>query len=230
MRDMPMDDKNTRSKGNVEPPPPPPEEEENREDQAEQTYFFHPIQLSNENEEILDEKEIEKAKSEVEQELQEVLKSISEEALQLSEFLIEENTVTTELCMSLKQILKKLNVCFNIPPQDLPLRRKVKKVVLNEEGILIVVHEKGDVTSSLLSEYSPEIVMAVLCAVLPELARVVSLYRKKLSTRVNFFGRLRKELKSVAKAIATTEEENASSEEEQTMDVVKDSVKQDMPR
>lgn len=193
-------------------------------EEKEEAYFFHPVQLSEEGGERLDEKEIEKSQAEIEQKLQELLRSINEETLQLSEFLIEENKMVNEICVALKQTLKKLNVSFNIPPRDLPLRKPVKKVILNEEGHLILVHEKGEVNSAFLAEYPPEIVMAVLWVIMPELAKVVMLYRKKISTRVNFFGKLKKELKSVAKAILGTEAPQES-ESGQSMDAVKEVTK-----
>jgi hypothetical protein len=216
-----MEEKNAKPKAAAETPP----KEENQSETPEETYFFHPMQLSEESEEILDEKEIEKSKVDIEQKLQELLKSISEETLQLSEFLMEENKLMNELCLSLKQILKKLNISFNIPPRDIPLRKKVKKVILNEEGHLILVHEKGDVNSAFLAEYPPEIVMAVLWVVMPELAKVVMLYRKKISTRANFFGRIKKELKGVVKAIVGKEASPESGSEQ--MDAVKESLKQE---
>jgi hypothetical protein len=200
-------------------------QEEAKEAAVEEAYFFHPVQLSEGSGEVLDEKEIEKSKTEIEQKLQELLKSINEETLQLSEFLMEENKMMEDLCMSLKQILKKLNVSFNIPPQNIPIRTKIKKVILNEEGHLILVHEKGDVNSGFLAEYPPEIVMAVLWNVMPELAKVVMLYRKKISMRVNFFGKVKKELKDVVKAIIGKEGASGSSDDEQAMDAVKESLK-----
>jgi hypothetical protein len=211
---------NTKSK-NAESAP---QEKESQNEVVEEPYFFHPIQLSEEGGETLDEKEIEKSKAEIEQKLQELLKGISEETLQLSEFLMEEKNMVNELCISLKQLLKKLNISFNIPPQNIPLRKKVKKVILNEEGHLIIVHEKGEVNSAFLAEYPPEIVMAVLWVIMPELAKVIMLYRKKISTRVNFFGKLKKELKGVAKAIVGSKEETAVSSGEHSMDVVKESL------
>jgi hypothetical protein len=130
----------------------------------------------------------------------------------------------SELCVSLKQILKKLNVSFDIPPQNLPLSKKVKKVILNEEGHLILVYEKDEVNSAFLAEYPPEIVMAALWVIMPELAKVVMLYRKKISTRANFFGKVKKELKSVVNAIVG-KEGTTEPEDEQVMDVVKETVK-----
>jgi len=207
-----------------EKPPQPQKQEEAQAEATEETYFFHPVQLSEEGGETLDEQEIEKTKGEIEQKLQELLKSISEETLQLSEFLMEENKIMDELCVSLKQILKKLNVSFNIPPQDIPLRKKAKKVILNEEGHLILVYEKGEVHSAFLAEYPPEIVMAVLLITMPEMAKVIMLYRKKISTRVSFFGKIRKELKNVAKAIIGSGQEGTSISQEQSMDAVKEEI------
>jgi len=215
-----MAEKNTKSKENAEQS----QNQENQSEVAQETHFFHPVQLTEESEEILDEKEIEKSKVEIEQKLQELLKNISEETLQLSEFLMEENKLMSDLCVSLKQILKKLNVSFNIPPQDLPIHKKVKKVILNEEGHLILIYEKGDVYSAFLAEYPPEIVMATLWIVMPELAKVVMLYRKKIGTRVNFFGKVKKELKGVVKAIVG-KEGTLESDGEQVMDAIEESVK-----
>lgn len=214
-----MAEKNTKPKEDTEQPP----NQESQSEAIEEAHFFHPVQLSERSEEILDEKEIEKSKVEIEQKLQELLKSINEETLQLSEFLMEESKLMRELCISLRQILKKLNVSFNIPPQDLPLPKRVEKVILNEEGHLILVYGKGEVNSAFLAEYSPEIVMAALWIIMPELAKVVMLYRKKISTRVNFFGKVKKELKSVVKAIVG--KDSADTDEEQMIDVVQESVK-----
>ncbi len=220
-----MEKKDAKPNENVKPQPQ--KQEEKQEEVVEETYFFHPVQLSEESGEILDEKEIEKSKVEIEQKLQELLKSINEETLQLSEFLMEENKIMDDLCMSLKQILKKLNVSFNIPPRDVPLRKKVKKVILNEEGHLILVYEKGEVYSAFLAEYPPEIVMAVLLVVMPEMAKVIMLYRKKISTRVNFFGRIKKELKGAVKAIVGSKEAASDASGKQTMDAVKEALKTD---
>ncbi|MEM3566629.1 MAG: hypothetical protein QXK18_07145 [Candidatus Bathyarchaeia archaeon] len=193
---------------------------ENQEEVLEEAHFFHPLQFS-ESEEVLNAEEIEKHKMELEQKLQELLRSISEETLQLSEFLMEEDRLVKELCISMRQILKKLNVSFNIPPREIPIKAKVKKVILNEECHLILVYEKGEVHSAFLAEYPPEIVMATLMVIMPELAEVIMLYRKKISTRVSFFNRIKKELKNVVKAIVGSREAET---EKESMDAVKDSL------
>jgi hypothetical protein len=216
-----MENKDAKTTENA---PQPQKQEEAQTEVVEEAYFFHPVQLSEEIGEVLNEQEIEKSTVEVEQKLQEILKSIREETMQLSEFFMEENKVMNELCISLKQILKKLNVSFNIPPQDVPLKKRVKKVILNEEGHLILVYEKGEVHSAFLAEYPPEIVMAVLLVVMPEMAKVIMLYKKKISTRVSFFGKIRKELKSIVKAIISSGQEGASVSQGQPIDAIKEEI------
>jgi len=185
---------------------------------VDEAYFFHPLEIS-EGEQTSSVEDFEKRKADFEQKLQELLRSISEETLQLSEFLMEENRLITELCDSLKHILKKLKVSFYIPPQEIPIRGKVKKVILNNECHLILVSEKGDVHSAFLAEYPPEIVLATLLVIMPELAEALMLYRKRISARVNIFGRIKKELKSVVKALVGSQ--GTASAERESMDAVK---------
>ncbi len=193
-------------------------EEKIQEESVDEAYFFHPLEVS-ESEQTSSLEEFEKHKADFEQKLQELLRSISEETLQLSEFLMEEDRLIRELCDSLKQILKKLKVSFYIPPREIPIRGKVKKVILNDECHLILVYEKGEVHSAFLAEYSPEIVLATLLVIMPELAEALTLYRKRISTRVNLFGRIKKELKNVVKAIVGSKE--AIETEKEPRDAVK---------
>ncbi|MEM2280591.1 MAG: hypothetical protein QXZ68_01175 [Candidatus Bathyarchaeia archaeon] len=195
--------------------------EDVHEEIVDKVYFFHPLEVS-EGGEVSSVEEVEKYKAEFEQKLQELLRSISEETLQLSEFLMEEEKLIKELCTSLKQVLKKLKVSFYIPPQEIPIKGKVKRVILNEECHLILVYEKGDVHSAFLAEYSPEIVLATLMVIMPELAEVLMLYRKRISTRVNFFGRIKKELKNIVKAIVGSQETVES--ERESMNAVKSAI------
>ncbi|HDI07462.1 MAG TPA: hypothetical protein ENF76_03755 [Candidatus Bathyarchaeota archaeon] len=191
----------------------------------EEAYFYHPVEISGKAVETLDEQEAERLRAEVEQKMQEILQILDEETLQLSEFLMEEKNLTVELCTLLRHILKKLHISFNIPPKNVPLREKMKKVVLNEECHLIVMYEKGEVDSMFLAEYPPEIVMAVLWDVIPELAKAITIYRKKISTRVNFFGKLRKQLKNIFKAMVASKG-NARVEEGETLDAVKQALEE----
>jgi len=172
-----------------------------------EAHFFHPLQSS-------DEKETVASVDETEKQLKELMQGINEETSQLSEFLTEENKLVSELCLSLKQILKKLEVAINIPPQNIQLQEKVKKVILNEKGELVLIPEQGEKNSAFLAEYPPEVVMSVLWVIMPELAKAIKMYKRKLGARVNFFIGLKKELQKITKAIVK-EEENTKPNGEQ---------------
>lgn len=201
---------NTQPNENKEPAQKP----EGQTKTAEDAQVFCPAQLTNESREKLDEKGIESLKADAEQKLQELLRIVDEESTQLNRFLMDENKLVLDACMSLTLVLKKLRISFNIPPQDLPFRRNVKKVVLNEEGHLVLFYEKEEKRDAFLAEYPPEIVMAVLWVVMPEIARAITVYRKKVSTRANFFERVKKELKTVAKAMENSETKTEASKEQ----------------
>jgi len=175
--------------------------------------FLEPVLLTEENGEMSGEEE--KSVLESEQKLQEILKNMNEETLQLNDFLTEESKLVSELCNSLKEILKKLNISLAIPHQDLPIQKKIKKAVLKQDGNLVLTEENGEAKSAYLAEYPPETVMAVLWIVIPALANAITRYRKRLSTRVNFFQGIKKELKNAARAI-TGDRENQDSVEKQT--------------
>ncbi|MEM2337942.1 MAG: hypothetical protein QXP06_05000 [Candidatus Bathyarchaeia archaeon] len=192
-----------------------------QEETAETVYFLHSSGVSG-GDETSSPEEFENNRAGFEQKLQELLKNINEETLQLSEFLTEENKLIKELCDSLKQVLKKLRVSFYIPPREIPVKGKVKKVILNEECCLILVYDKGETRSAFLAEYPPEIVLAILLVIMPELAEVLMLHRKRISARINFFVKIKKELKNVVKAIVgnqVTEEADRES-----VDVVKSTL------
>lgn len=143
--------------------------------------------------------------ADIEQKLQEFLSVVNEESTQLSKFLADESKLVDEVCMALVTVIKRLGISFNIHPLDIPFRREVKKAVLNKDGKLVLTYDKDESHSAFLAEYPPEIIMAVLWVVIPELARAITTYRKKLSTRASFLEKVKKELRAVAKVIETEE-------------------------
>jgi len=149
--------------------------------------------------------EIEKTRTEIEQKFFDFLKVINRETLQLSEFLVEENKLSRELCNLLRQILKRLNASFNIPPEAIPELKKAKEIILNAEGHLIVIPDEGEVDSKVLEDYPPDVILMVFCSVIPKLGRLMELYRKKISLRVNFFEKTYRELDNLYRAFATSQ-------------------------
>jgi len=173
-------------------------------DTSEDTYLYYPYRLQSEE----TDENFEKTRAEIEKRFNELLTTISEETLQLSEFLLEEKKLIQELCMFLRHILRRLNMTFNIPLKAVPeLQGKAKRIVLNKEGHLIVMYEKDKVNSKALEDYSPEIVLSVIWNVVPELERSIKAYRKRISERVSIFERIKKELKNIQKVFSSSNRE-----------------------
>ena len=167
----------------------------------EDVYLYYPYQLQNEE----PDENFEKTKAEIEKRFNELLTTISEETIQLSEFLLEEKKLIQELCMFLRHILRRLNMTFDIPLKAIPkLQAKAKKIVLNKEGHLIVMYEKEKVSSKVLEDYPPEIVLSVIWNVIPELEKSIKTYRRKISERVSIFERIKKELKNIHRVFSSS--------------------------
>jgi len=182
------------------------------------------------SEEIAGSPDTEKTFSEMDQKFVELLRVIREETLQLSEFLIEEKRLIHELYVLLKLTLKQLNASFRISAKMIPLSERIKHVVLNDEGHLILVNDKGEVSSKALEDYPPEVILNVLWVVLPELSEMIVSYRKRISFRVNIFEKISREFKNLHKIFSKREEGQAgeSSEEAPEDEAQKDGVRQSL--
>jgi hypothetical protein len=173
---------------------------------------------------------VDKPIGEMEQKFDDLLRVVKEETLQLSEFLIEEKRLVQELCILLKLTLRQLNASFHISPKMISVPEKVKHVILNEEGHLILIDDKGGVNSKALEDYSPEVILNVLWVVLPELSEIIVGYRKRISFRVNVFEKISREFRNLHKMFTRTREEQAiegsetSAEEETPRDGVRKSL------
>jgi len=174
-------------------------------------------QVQSEGIEAADSKDAERTLGEMEQKFEELLRVIREETLQLSEFLIEEKRLIHELYVLLKLTLRQLNASFHISAKMIPLSEKVKHVVLNEEGHLILVDDKGGVTSRALEDYPPEVILNVLWVVVPEMSQMIVSYRKRISFRVNIFEKISREFRNLHKIFLRREEDQPSEGSEESL-------------
>lgn len=138
----------------------------------------------------------------LDEKMQESLKILSEETLQLSEFLWQEEKLIKELCTLLKLVLRQLNISFNLPPNILPRTEKMQKIVLNDEAHLIIVNDQNEVRSKALEDYPPHVIFNVVSFVVPELSRSLTSYRKRISMRISLFDRVNQELKNLRNIFA----------------------------
>lgn len=135
--------------------------------------------------------------------IQESLKVINEEALQLSEFLWQEEKLIKELCDALKQVLKQLNMSFNLPPSVFPQTEKIQQIILNDEAHLIFINDKNEVKSKALEDSPPHIIFNIASFIIPELSKSLTSYRKKIGLRISLFERINQELRNVRNIFAS---------------------------
>jgi len=129
--------------------------------------------------------------------IQESLRIVNEEALQLSEFLLQEEKLIRELCVILKQVLKQLNMSITIPANVLPQQEKIQRIILNDEAHLILINDKNEVKSKALEDYPPEVIYNIASFIIPELSKSLTFYRKKISSRISLFDRINQELRNL---------------------------------
>lgn len=154
------------------------------------------------------------------EQMQEFLKIMNEETLQLSEFLLQEEKLIKELCVLLKQVLKQLNMSFNLPANVFPQTWKTQRIILNDEAHLIFVNNKNEVKSKALEDYPSQVILNVASFIIPELSRSLISYRKEISSRIGLFDRINQELRTLRNILA-----NRPKKFEEDINPVNDGVK-----
>jgi len=136
--------------------------------------------------------------------IQESLKILSEETLQLSEFLWQEEKLIKELCVLLKLVLKQLTLSFNIPANVLPQTEKIQRIILNDEAHLILINDQNEVKSKALEDFPPPVIFNLVSFVVPELTKSFTSYRKRISLRISLFDRINQELRNIRNVFASS--------------------------
>jgi len=132
------------------------------------------------------------------EQMQESLRVLSEETLQLSELIWQEAKLTREFCALLKQVLSQLNMSFNLPVNIFSSEgRKLQQVILNPEAHLILINDKNEVESKALEDYSPSVMFNLVSFIIPELAKALALNRQRLNVRIELFDKVNRELRNL---------------------------------
>ena len=156
---------------------------------------------------VFQEKEIDDAKAkDVGEKLSGLLKGITEDARQLSEYLTAESSMVTQICGYLSKILSELDLSVILPQKTVPELDKAKELILNTQCHLIVVQKDGKVESKSLENYPPETILMVVWALIPKLREEVSLFMKRVSVRLNFLEMVNEELKNIQRPFETHED------------------------
>lgn len=127
----------------------------------------------------------------------ESLRIISEESMQLSEVVWQEEKLIEELNVLIKAVLKQLNISIYIPPDVFPQAPRTQRIILNDEAHLIFINDQNEVQSKALQDYPREIIFNLALFVVPELSKSLSSYRKRVSERVRLFDRINQELRNL---------------------------------
>lgn len=135
--------------------------------------------------------------------MQEALRTISEETLQLSECLWQERKLIRELGAFLKHVLKQLNMSLNLPADVFPRTEKVQQVILSDEAHLILINDKNEVSSKALEDCSPATITSMLSFIIPELGKALAFYRKEINSRISLFDKVNQELKNLQDVFVT---------------------------
>jgi len=143
---------------------------------------------------------------EVETKFSNLMRVITEDARQLSESLLAEESTIRQVCKFLEKILSELDLSVVIPEKAVPTVEGSKEIILNSECHLIIVHENGKVESKSLNNCPPETILAVIWALIPRLREEVSAYLRKVSVRLNFLEMVKEELKNIQKPFVRSEE------------------------
>ena len=136
--------------------------------------------------------------------MEESLRILSEETLQLSEFLWQEEKLIKELCALLKLVLRQLGVSFNLPTNVLPNSGNLRRITLNDEAHLILINDQNEVTSKALEDYPSHVIFGVVSFVIPELSKSLTAHRKRISLRISLFDRINQELKNLRNIFASS--------------------------
>ena len=154
------------------------------------------------------------------EQMQESLKVLSEETLQLSELIWQEAKLTKEFCAVLKQVLKQLKISFNLPVNIVTQGQRLQQAILNPEAHLILINDKNEVESRALEDYSPDVISNMISYIVPELSKSLTLYRQKIAVRIDLFDRVNRELRNLRNM-----SDNRSDKNEEGSGPVEDGVK-----
>jgi hypothetical protein len=152
--------------------------------------------------------------------MQESLKVLSEETLQLSELIWQEAKLTKEFCAVLKQVLKQLKISFNLPVNILAQGQRIQQAILNSEAHMILINDKNEVESRALEDYPPDVISNMISHIVPELSKSLTLHRQKIAMRIDLFDRVNRELRNLRNM-----SDNRSDKNEEGSGPVEDGIK-----
>lgn len=140
------------------------------------------------------------------------LKSLSEESLQLSEYMSEDKRLCNETCLIIGKCLQRLQTTVELPAKALPILPDAEKVMLNPNGHLITVFSDGRIESSNLEQLDTQTIFMIVWNAIPQLRVIVEEFAATVKMRVEYFDRVERDLRSLQNALDNSPNEEISVE------------------
>jgi len=131
------------------------------------------------------------------------IRTLHEEAMQLSELQEMEKNYSIEVSSLLKLIIEPLNASYHVKPTVVSSRdSSLSDVVVTPQGIVNFIHSQGIMNAKPLETLPSEVLVRILGEVIPQIKQILIEKRQKVSVRVGTLEKISREFKKIAPAYA----------------------------
>lgn len=142
--------------------------------------------------------------------VQEMLRQMQEEAMQISELTLMQKDYISEISTYIKRVLIMLPYSIEVAMATLGNRGKKGKAFLNKNAQIIMTSDGDEATSTPLAELEPELSMAVLTDAMPKIEDGLRIKRERMQDETTRLEQLAIQMESVYQ---TLQEDRATPED-----------------
>jgi len=142
--------------------------------------------------------------------VQEMLRQMQEEAMQISELTLMQKDYISEISTYIKRVLIMLPYSIEVAMATLGNRGKKGKAFLNKNAHVIMTSDGDEATSTPLAELEPDLSMAVLTDAMPKIEEGLRIKRERMQDETTRLEQLAIQMESVYQ---TLQEDRASTED-----------------
>ena len=142
--------------------------------------------------------------------VQEMLRQMQEEAMQISELTLMQKDYISEISTYIKRVLIMLPYSIEVAMATLGNRGKKGKAFLNKNAHVIMTSDGDEATSTPLADLEPDLSMAVLTDAMPKIEEGLRIKRERMQEETTRLEQLAIQMESVYQ---TLQEDRASTED-----------------
>jgi len=142
--------------------------------------------------------------------VQEMLRQMQEEAMQISELTLMQKDYISEISTYIKRVLIMLPYSIEVSMATLGNRGKKGKAFLNKNAHVIMTSDGDEATSTPLADLEPDLSMAVLTDAMPKIEEGLRIKRERMQDETTRLEQLAIQMESVYQ---TLQEDRASTED-----------------